>query len=139
MRMTESKITEQAISDSELVAGIRAGNRALYGLLVQRYNRLLYHTAGRVLRAGEDVADVLQEAHFRAFTHIADFKGDSSFPGWLTRIALNEALTCLRKRSRSVEAWQFGDESDDVIARARSASPSPERQAMRQELRQALC
>jgi RNA polymerase sigma-70 factor (ECF subfamily) len=124
--------------DADVIASILAGNTALYGVLVHRYNRLLHGTAGRVFRGGEEVDDVLQETHIRAFTHIADFKGLSNFSSWLTSIALNEARTCLRKRSRLVEPVQAGDGRDDVIASTPSVAPGPERQAMHQELSQSL-
>jgi RNA polymerase sigma-70 factor (ECF subfamily) len=138
MHMSDSRTPRPAMSDSEVIAGIRAGDMALYGLLVQRYHRQLYHTAGRMLRGSDEVADVLQEAHFRALTHIADFKEHSSFPTWLTSIALNVARTRMRKRSRLAEAGGLGDESDDRVSLVRSESPSPERQAMTQELHQSL-
>ncbi len=136
--MLDIRSAEQAMPDADVIASILAGNTALYSVFVHRYDRLLHSAAGRIFRGAEDVPDVLQETHFRAFTHLADFKGLSSFSSWLTRIALNEALNRLRQRSRPVEALQVADESDDLIARTPSAAPSPERQAMRQELRQSL-
>ena len=136
--MLDTRSAEQAMPDADVIASILAGNTALYGVFVHRYDRLLHSTAGRIFRGAEDVPDVLQETHFRAFTHLADFKGLSSFSSWLTRIALNEALNRLRQRSRPMEALQVADGSDDLIARTPSAAPSPERQAMRQELSQSL-
>ena len=70
--MNDLAIPDHAMPDSQVIDGIRAGNRDLYGLLVQRYDRLLHCTIGRVLRGGDEVADVMQETHFRALTHIAD-------------------------------------------------------------------
>jgi RNA polymerase sigma-70 factor (ECF subfamily) len=136
--MLDTRSAEQALPDADVIASILAGNTALYGVFVDRYDRLLRSTAGRIFRGAEDVPDVLQETHFRAYTHLADFKGLSSFSSWLTRIALNEALNRLRQRSRPVEALKVADGSDDVIARTPSAAPSPERQAMHQELSQSL-
>lgn len=136
--MLDTRFAEQAMPDADVIASILAGNTALYGVFVHRYDRLLHSTAGRIFRGAEDVPDVLQETHLRAYTHLADFKGLSSFSSWLTRIALNESLNRLRQRSRPSEALQIADGSDEVIARTPSAAPSPERQAMHKELSQSL-
>jgi RNA polymerase sigma-70 factor (ECF subfamily) len=41
----------------------------------------------------------LQEAYCRAFSALAEFRGDSSLATWLTRIVLNEALQRVRRRT----------------------------------------
>jgi RNA polymerase sigma-70 factor (ECF subfamily) len=45
----------------------------------------------------------VQETYVRAFTHLQDFRGDSSFATWLGRIAINEALGRLRRQRANVE------------------------------------
>jgi RNA polymerase sigma-70 factor, ECF subfamily len=136
--LQDSTVTEQSVSDADVVAGIRTGNSALYGLVVQRYDRLLSRKVGGLLRWSEETTDVLQEAHFQAFTHIADFRGQANLSSWLTSIAVNEARSCLRRRSRLLERSLVRDGSDDIIAHASASSPSPERQAMHWELGRAL-
>jgi RNA polymerase sigma-70 factor (ECF subfamily) len=43
----------------------------------------------------------------RAFTHLADFRGDSSLATWLSRITINEALGRLRARRPTVDLTTF--------------------------------
>ena len=79
----------------------------------------------------------MQEAYVRAFTGLADFRGDASLSSWLTRIALNEALGRLRatvdlaavdslqerKEPRIVIFSPMNPESDPEHAAGRSTAP----------------
>jgi RNA polymerase sigma-70 factor (ECF subfamily) len=92
-----------ALPEPELVSLVRAGDAAAVRFVVQAHNRRLYRVARAVLHDDSEAEDVVQEAYVRAFTHFADFRGDSGLATWLTRIALNEALGRLRKRRPKVE------------------------------------
>ena len=64
--------------------------------IIQHHSRRLYRLARSVVRDDGEAEDVLQEAYFRAFTAVAQFRGDSSLATWLSRIVLNEALQRVR-------------------------------------------
>lgn len=53
------------------------------------------------IRDDGEAEDVLQEAYLRAFSALAEFRGDSSLATWLTRIVLNEALQRRRRRTEA--------------------------------------
>lgn len=84
--------------DEELVALARQGGENAIRALIKRNNQRLFRVARAVMRNDADAEDVVQEAYVRAFTRLDSFKGDAMFSTWLTRIALNEALTRIRKR-----------------------------------------
>ncbi|PWK65332.1 RNA polymerase sigma factor [Aminobacter sp. AP02] len=84
--------------DEELVALARQGGENAIRALIKRNNQRLFRVARAVMRNDADAEDVVQEAYVRAFTRLDSFKGDANFSTWLTRIALNEALTRIRKR-----------------------------------------
>src|SRR5690242_5147714 len=90
-------------ADAELVALARQGSGAAFAAIMQRYNPRLYRVARGVMRDESEAEDVLQEAYFRAFAALADFRGDASLSTWLTRIVLNEALGRLRRRRPTEE------------------------------------
>src|SRR5262249_46965050 len=89
----------KAGSDADLVARVLRKDENAARALMQRYNRRLYRLARSVVRDGGEAEDVLQEAYLRAFTSLADFRGDASFSTWLTRIVINEALQRIRRRT----------------------------------------
>ena len=71
---------------------------------MRRYDRKLLRIALNVTHNAEDAQDAVQEAFFKAFQKLGEFRAESQFSTWLIRIALNEVIQNWRKRvaSRSV-------------------------------------
>jgi RNA polymerase sigma-70 factor (ECF subfamily) len=90
-------------ADAELVARARGRDEAAVRAIMQSNNRRLYRIARGILRNDSEAEDVVQETYVRAFTHLQDFRGDSSLATWLARIAMNEALGRLRRQRPGVE------------------------------------
>jgi RNA polymerase sigma-70 factor, ECF subfamily len=90
-------------TDAELVRRARDRDQAAIRAILQSNNRRLYRLARGILRNDSEAEDVVQETYFRAFTHLEDFRGDSSLATWLGRIAINEALGRLRRQRSNVE------------------------------------
>src|SRR3954451_4608930 len=89
--------------DAELVRRALARDETAVRAIMQANNRRLYRLARGILRNDSEAEDVVQEAYVRAFTHLENFRGDSSLSTWLSRIAMNEALGRLRRRRPAVE------------------------------------
>ena len=83
--------SEHTLSDKEVVDRVLLGETALYAILVRRHNPRLYKFLRSILGSHDEVEDVMQEAHFRALTHLTQFEGRSSFVTWLSRVMINEA------------------------------------------------
>ena len=81
----------------------------------------------------------MQDAFFRAFTHLEGFKGDARFSTWLTRIAINEALMKLRGRRPTVSLDDEREsENDSVVHELEDWGPSPEQRYSQEELQRIL-
>lgn len=101
---TRTQVAASAtLDDAALVARIRARDADAFRTVMQRYNQRLYRVARGILRNDGEAEDAVQEAYVRAFSHLADFRGESSLATWLTRIVMNEALGRLRSQRRRVE------------------------------------
>jgi len=98
-------------SDADLVARARAGEPAAFEAIVRRNNRLLFRAARGVVDDDAEAQDVVQEAYLRAFTHLDTFQGDAALRTWLTRIAINVAVSTRRKQRHVVPL-------DDTLADA---------------------
>jgi RNA polymerase sigma-70 factor, ECF subfamily len=87
----------EGLGDAELadLAGRKVDGA--FRVIVQRHNRRLYRIARAVLRNDSEAEDVVQEAYVRAFTNLAEFRGDAGLATWLSRIVLNEALGRIRR------------------------------------------
>src|SRR5260370_37831955 len=92
-----------AADNAELVRRARRRDEAAVRSIMQSNNRRLYRIARGILRNDSEAEDVGQETYVRAFTHLQDFRGDSSLATWLGRIAINEALGRLRRERSKVE------------------------------------
>lgn len=90
------------LPDRRLVELARKKNDSAFEALMRRYNRRLYRVARSVLRDDSAAEDAVQETYIRAFTHLEKYKPTGSFAGWLTRIALNEALMNRRRQRKEV-------------------------------------
>src|ERR1700722_16564825 len=95
-------------TDQEIVERVKAGDTALYELIMRRYNQRLYRVARAILRDDAEAEDVMQDAYVRAYQHLDQFAGRALFSTWLTRIAVHEALSRLRLRNRNQQLDDTG-------------------------------
>jgi len=101
-QLTAASMHLDNLDDGALVERARNRDGTAVRLIMQRHNRRLFRVARSVLDDDAEAEDVVQEAYFRAFTHLDGFRGEAQLSTWLTRIALNEALGRLRQRRLTV-------------------------------------
>lgn len=107
------------LSDEEIVDGVLAGEKELFAVLVERYQRPVYNLMYRYSANGEIAADLTQDVFVRSFDRLPSFRAGYSFFPWLYAIAVNEAKDWSRKRSRSrfkMEAYGLQAKLDDCPA-----------------------
>jgi RNA polymerase sigma-70 factor (ECF subfamily) len=127
----------EALSDEQIVERVRAGETALYEVVMRRHNTRLYRAVRAILGADRDVEDVMQDAYVLAFQHLDQFEGRARFSTWLTRIAVNEALARMHKSER-IEEWDaMSQHRRDAILTSRETS-DPETEAASGELNRLL-
>ena len=97
------KTAPAAASDADLVKRALDRDEAAVRDIIKANNRRLFRLARGILRNDGEAEDVVQETYVRAFTHLSDFRGESSLSTWLSRIAMNEALGRLRRERPSIE------------------------------------
>ncbi len=107
---------DEAITDEQLVEHVKEGRVALFEMLMYRHTERLRNVVRSVLKDDAQVDDVLQETFMRAYSHLAELEGGAKFGGWVTRIAVNEAVW--RKR-RAVEHVDV----DELDLKGREAGP----------------
>ncbi len=92
-------MSSAAEEDSQLVRRTRAGDFEAFESLVAKYERRLYGLALRIVRHVQDAEEVVQQTFVSVIEHLEGFREESSFYTWLMRIATNNALALLRKRT----------------------------------------
>ena len=88
---------ETILEETKLVADAQTGDGQAFSALIGPHVRQAYHIALRITSNHEDAEDATQQALFKAFERIQQFKNQSRFSSWLFRITINEALMKIRK------------------------------------------
>lgn len=141
---TFSSPTDKSFTDCDeerLVAEAKGGSQAAFEKLVESYRARIFRMARVVAHTHEDAEDVIQQSFHKAFIHLPNFEGRSSFSTWLARIALNEALM-LRRRNRRFRHVSIDDSrSADEVAPAleiADSRPNPEHSYFQRERQRLL-
>jgi RNA polymerase sigma factor (sigma-70 family) len=87
-------------SDAALVEAARAGDRAAFGEIYDRYADRVYGLCRTVVRRPEDAADATQDTFVRAAERLEQLRDPSRLRPWLFSIARNEALQRIRRTAR---------------------------------------
>jgi RNA polymerase sigma-70 factor (ECF subfamily) len=84
--------------DGAVVARCLRGDTAAFALLVERYERVLFSVALRMLGDAEDARDATQDAFVKVYQRLGDYNAEYRFFSWIYRILTNECLNALRAR-----------------------------------------
>lgn len=109
--------------DQQLVDLCLAGQTEAFGQLVERYQDRLFHSLIPLLKSRDDAQDIAQDAVLQAYQKLDSYRGEAAFYTWLYRIAINTAMSFLRRRrhkTTSIESLRenIGEEPADQHAEA---------------------
>ncbi|HEX3693813.1 MAG TPA: sigma-70 family RNA polymerase sigma factor [Polyangia bacterium] len=125
--------------EQALIERCLAGDMEAFRPLVQRYQRLAFSVALRMLGSRTDAEDVAQQAFVDAFNALDRFRGQGrrhAFSTWLLRIAVNRSKDILKSKRRTEEPLRHDIPGSAAVF---SHDPSnPESNASRGERRQHL-
>jgi RNA polymerase sigma-70 factor (ECF subfamily) len=102
-------MTTTASDDTALIAGLRAGDEAVYAQLVDLHTPSMLRVARGYVRTSALAEEVVQETWIALLKGITKFEGRSSLRTWLFSILVNIAKTrALReRRDADVEVMAF--------------------------------
>lgn len=102
-------------NDLLLVGRVVEGDRRAFESLVRRHERRVFRVTLAVLGNAEDAEEAMQDAFVKAFRHIGQFRRESRFTTWLTRIAVNEALQKRKMRKNLVPFEEAGKPQNEIM------------------------
>lgn len=97
----------EKLLDAEIIEKVLAGNKAVYEIMVRRYNPYLYKVGRSYNYNHEDTQDLMQDTYVDAYKSLSQFEQRSNFKTWLIRIMLNN---CYRKREKLSYKNEFARE-----------------------------
>jgi RNA polymerase sigma-70 factor, ECF subfamily len=87
-----------ALEDDALIRQCLGGRVQAFGPLVDRYQTVLFNLALRMVNDVQDAEDITQTVFLKAYEKLDRYDPEYKFFSWLYRIAVNEALTFLKRR-----------------------------------------
>jgi RNA polymerase sigma-70 factor (ECF subfamily) len=88
----------QNADDLVLITRCLSGDAAAFEPIVERYQRVLFTVALRMLGDHEQAADAAQNAFISAYRKLETFDRNCRFFSWIYRILVNECLNDRRRR-----------------------------------------
>lgn len=122
------------ISDEEVVLSVQKGDPESFGILIEHYEQKLLRYAKRFIFNREDSRDLVQEVFIKAYVNIQSFDAGKKFSPWIYRIAHNEFLNAIKKRSR-VKIFSF---DSDIILPHPIAEETAQGETERRELKESM-
>ncbi len=101
------------MNDSELISQIASGNMNAFAFLVNRYQKLVVHIAGRIIQRQDELEDVCQEVFINVFRHLGKYRNESKLSTWIATIAYNTSINYLRKHKK----WDEVNPDDSMALR----------------------
>tara|TARA_Y100001954_G_scaffold237154_1_gene299959 strand:- start:2069 stop:2680 length:612 start_codon:yes stop_codon:yes gene_type:complete len=132
------------IDDNNLVKLAANGDQQAFCELMNRHMDRVYNIAFRMTRSSSDADEVVQQTFIALLKKLKQFKGESQFTTWLTRVVINYCLNFIKKRNRQEtpigagtpdeDSWEEAGEPEDLLP----WQQNPEQKLQRKQLHELL-
>ncbi|QQE12772.1 RNA polymerase sigma factor [Planctomycetota bacterium] len=86
------------VGERELLSQIKKGNQAALGSLLKSQQTRLFNICLRMVGNRDDASEVTQETFLKVISNIGKYRGEAKLSTWMTRIAINQSISFLRKQ-----------------------------------------
>ena len=95
------------LNEKELIANLKTErNRGkAFQVLVKTYQERLYWHIRKIVMNHDDTDDILQNVYLKVWKNVDGFREDSTLFTWLFRIATNESLSFLQKKTKTFSSF----------------------------------
>ena len=123
----ESGLSDKAQYDLKVIDRALHGDSRAYTELLNRYSDSVYYVILRMVNNPSDAEDLTIEAFGKAFHNLAKYVPSHAFSTWLFRIATNNCIDFMRRKSQSPRPFnQEEGEEDEVEATVASDMIAPD-------------
>lgn len=101
--------------DLYYIDAVKKGNVQAFSFLVEKYQKLVYTLALKLMKKPEEAEEIAQDSFVKAFQKLDTYEGKSKFSTWLYSITYNACISELRKRRiefRSLDDRQVSDQDE---------------------------
>lgn len=130
----EGNLSDKALVDLKIIERALRGEEKAFADLLNRYRDSVYYVLLKMVNNPSDAEDLTIEAFGKAFLRLSQYTPTHAFSTWLFRIATNNCIDFMRKKSQSPLALDQCDDEDNSYARnIISETPDPEKTLIDQE------
>lgn len=122
-------------TDENVALRVQAGDVQAFGMLMTRYMPKLMRYARKFLLDPDDAADIVQDVFLKAYQNIQSFDTTRRFSPWIYRIAHNEFVNDLKKRSSRKTTFTI---DFDTLFPTLAASDTADSAALERDTRETL-
>ena len=88
--------------EAHIIKEILNGKTEQYEYFLDRYGQQVFVLVDRIVSCQEDAEELTQDVFLKAFQQLSSFKAESTFSTWIYRIAINIAISAVRKKRNDV-------------------------------------
>lgn len=128
-----------SMKDEELVAAVQRGEQEAFAHIIQRFQGKIFAYIRRLINHEEEATDITQEVFMKAYRHMHTVDTDRKFSSWLYRIAHNESVNWLKKKTRAkVESLEAHMEAGHQVASKEDVAENFVREQDQKRMRKAI-
>ena len=98
------------MDDKQLIGKILEQNDQAFGILVEKYKKLVYAAIYRLVRDTNDAEDIFQDVFLEVYRSIHFLRNENDLSAWLFKISYNKAISFLRKKNPARANSNFDQE-----------------------------
>ena len=130
--------TPEDAEDIRLMELVGAGDEGAFEQLVERHQRLVIGTVGRMLGSGSDAEDIAQQVFVRVWKNAKRYEPRAKFTTWLLKITRNLVFNELRRRSRHPQVPLQSESDEEERPLKDEQAVAPDASLLEHELQQAV-
>ena len=129
---------DEDAKDVALMERVGTGDVAAFEELVERHQRLVVGTVGRMLGNNSEVEDIAQQVFVRVWRSAKRYVPRAKFTTWLLKITRNLVFNELRRRSRHTRVSLQVESEDEERPIKDDRATAPDAALLEQELQRAI-
>src|SRR2546423_13001573 len=130
--------TQEDAEDIRLMRLASTGDMAAFEALVERHQRLVVGTVGRMLGTNSDAEDIAQQVFVRVWKNLKRYEPRAKFTTWLLKITRNLVFNELRRRSRHPAVPLQSDTDEEERPLKDEQAVAPDATLLEHELQEAI-
>jgi RNA polymerase sigma-70 factor (ECF subfamily) len=84
--------------ERRIIQKILKGDSKSFEFILEKYKKLVFHIAFRMINNVEDAEDIAQEVFLKVHKNLSNFRFESKFSTWIAKITHNSCINYLQKK-----------------------------------------